>query len=139
MFDISEFDTYTGSNEGRPMGVLSPKSGYPAKDEDGNPIEIILLGRLSDKGREVDNRHQKARTEKLQRVGRVDFDADEQEANVIDLLCALTIGWTFKVMDGADFPCTPENVRKFWSDKRFIAIRRQALTFINDEANFSKA
>lgn len=138
MFDLAEMDTYTGSNEGRDMELKTPK-GFPAKDENGNAIKFTFLGRMSDVGRDIDTAQSKARLQRMQETGRSDIDPEEQERLTVDLLVKLCRGWTFKNLDGGDFPFSEENARKLFSDRRFINIRRQCLTFVNDEANFTKA
>jgi hypothetical protein len=61
---------------------------------------------------------------------------DDLDAEEIGLLCAATRAWTFAKMDDQDFPCTPQNVRRLWSDRRFRWLRERAIQFVLADGNF---
>ena len=63
---------------------------------------------------------------------------DQIEQDLLDLLASCTVSWTFDTLDGAAFPCTPENVRRFWGDDRFRLWREQAQRFLASDVNFMK-
>jgi hypothetical protein len=50
------------------------------------------------------------------------------------VLC--TKAWTFKILDGKEFPCTQQNIRKLWNDVRFRSLRETAIGFILNDGNF---
>ncbi len=135
-FDISTATNIDASSAGAPMKLVNPASGDYLRDESGEFVTITLRGRNSREGQAVATENLN-RTLDLQRRGQ-QSSAASIEANVLALLVACTVAWSFTEMDGAEFPCTPANAAKFWSDARFKAYREQADAFIGSEANFTK-
>ncbi len=135
MFDIAKLDIATASDEGRPMPIRNPR-GEVVRHESGDPVTINLLGRHSEraraKERELANRRLEAAKMGKQRT------PEDFEVEAVEYLQACTVGWSFTEMDGKPFPCTPENAKKFWSDRRFSNIRVQADNWISEDANFMR-
>lgn len=135
MFDIALADTATLSNRGVDMEVMNAKTGLPFRDENDAVVTITLLGRNSDIGRQHEHMVKDRRLEAARR-GKLSVDTDDIESDLIDFLTMATLKWSFERLDGQDFPCTADNARKFWSDKRFRNVRDQAEAFTNDYGNF---
>lgn len=138
MFDLAELDIAAGSDEGREMTLISPKTKAPVRDEHGKPIAVTLLGRYSQAILDLGHVQQQRRIEAMQR-GRVGFSTHEQDENNTELLVAATRGWSIQQLDGQPFPFSAENARRLWTDRRFWHIRQQALEHINNDAVFAKA
>lgn len=142
MFDMAEFDSVTRSEAGVAMPVLNPRNRRPLLNDDGSPISIILLGRQSQAFREtVKSMNARQALEVAERAASVvppppqDMQAVRDAENT-ELLIVCTRDWTFRRLDGHDFPCTPINIQKFWNDRRFAGIRDAALAFITQDVNF---
>lgn len=118
---------------------LTDPTGKPLADEKGMRVGVVLLSRNGmvgmAKARDLGNqRLAKARAGTLNQS-----TVETNEAEGADILACLTKSWTFDTMDGEDFPCTPENALRFWSDDRNVRWRRDAEDFVASEANFMKA
>jgi hypothetical protein len=118
---------------------LTDPTGKPIVDEKGGRVGVVLLARNGAVGmakyRDLGNqRLAKARAGTL---GQQTVETNEAEGS--DILAALTKSWTFDLVDGEDFQCTPENALRFWSDDRNVRWRREAEDFVASEANFMKA
>lgn len=134
-FDIIELDTKTLGDQGLPMPLLHLRTREPIIDDEGMPVTITLYGRQSDIFRDTMKQIQEERAAYVLRHNRQP-DSEYSDAEDCRLLVACTKDWTFKQLAGEDFPCTPGNVRRFWSDDRFRPLRTLALTFVTNDANF---
>lgn len=67
-----------------------------------------------------------------------DDSADELRARSIAYIVARLLRWTDMVMEGAPFPCTPDNARKLLADRRFGLVYDQANGFLIEERSFTK-
>lgn len=67
-----------------------------------------------------------------------DETSDELRRRSIDYIVARVLSWSERPMDGADFPCTPDNVRKLLADRRFGLLYDQANAFLLEERSFTK-
>jgi|SRR5580700_7940285 hypothetical protein len=123
---------------GAPMQLTGP-SGNLLYDEDNKPVTITLRARNSRAGLMADRAAGNRRLETARKQGKFETTVEGNEAEGTETLVGLTMGWTFKVLDGKPFPYTPENARAFWSDDRNVRWRRDALEFIASEANFMNA
>lgn len=135
MFDIAQLDIATGSDEGRQMQVRHPKGGV-VTDSEGKPVTITLLGFYSKRFREKDREITQRRIEQA-RLG-IQPSPEDAERDAVERLAAVTVAWSFDTLDGQPFPCTEENAKRFWSDRRFAAIRAQADQFIANDGNFTR-
>lgn len=135
MFDVKALDTRTASEAGVDMPVLHPRDRAPIIDtETGANVTIRLRGRNSDTFRTQQRELNKRRAE-FQSRGVIMTDDDFMRERV-DMVCACTLGWTFSQMDGAEFPYTPDNVRRFWADRRWTWLLDNAWAFLTEEGNF---
>ncbi len=135
-FDIS---TATAPNlDAGTFMHLADASGALLYDDNKQPVGITMRGRNSREGlaaaRAIGNR----RLNEMRRPGSQPTTVESNERTSNEILAGCTISWTFTELDGQPFPCTPENVFKFWSDDRFRRWRDQADAFIDSEANFLK-
>lgn len=135
MFDVSQLDAATPADAGATMNIIAPKTGTVARNENGEPITITLLGRFATKIMAVEKTQRLKRIE-LARRGheRTPDDAVEEQ---LEVLIAATVAWNFTSLDGKEFPCTKENARLLYSDQRFLHLRIQAEAFMNDTKNFT--
>ena len=133
-FDIAAFDTITRSEQGVAFPVKHPKTLAPWLDEHGKPITITLLGRNSDAFRNQLRVSQALDASKA--AAGITKSSEDFETERSDMLMALTKAWSFDVLDGKPFPCTPENIRKFWKDKRWPWLHTQMMENILTDGNF---
>lgn len=63
---------------------------------------------------------------------------EELRERAVNYIVARLLRWTDMEMEGQPFSCTPENARKFLSDRRFGAVYDQANTFLMEEKAFTK-
>jgi hypothetical protein len=138
-FDIAAADTYTAAVRGVEMPLLNPKTGEPFREagadgRPGKPVTISVYGhphpRVRDAMKVVTERQLRAHSFEVKRSD------EEVEQDDIDVACAATFGWSFTALDGAPFPYSEENARRFYADPRFRSVRRQVLRFVNSDGNF---
>lgn len=67
-----------------------------------------------------------------------DETPDELRERSINYIVARLLRWSEMTMEGAAFPCTPENARKLLSDRRYGLVYDQANGFLIDEKSFTK-
>ena len=133
-FDIAELDSSGPADDGRDMEVLR-LDGTVVRDEEGSALTITLRGRLSRAVQNADRDIQLRRLENARRGRRATLEDAENE--LTETLVAATKAWKFSKMDGQEFPCSPENARKFWADPRFLHIREQAIVFMREDSRFT--
>ena len=134
MLDFASLDTCKLAEAGVPMQIRHPKTGTLVLRSDGEPTTITLMGRGSQTYEDVQRRIQDRRVER-QAQG-IRLTPDDLKAEDTDILIACTKDWNIEEMDGAPFPCTPQHIAKFWSDRRFPWLREVAINFITQHANF---
>jgi hypothetical protein len=134
MFDLASLDTRTRSEAGVPLTLVHPKTRGPVTRADGSVVTVTLLGRCSDTHRDK-SRELAERTAEMASRG-IRQSRDEREADDAELLVACTKGWTIDKMDGQDFPYSPENARRLWTDTRFLWLRDQAVNHVLTDGNF---
>lgn len=130
--------------EGKPMVLRSPTTGKPLLNSAGVEVSITLLSQHSEMFRVAMRNVQMSRVPYRAQLKKEQPDypddapmplerLDEED---VDLLTAVTRGWTIDQMDGQPFPFTHQNVRKLWSDPRFVHYRQYAMSFITVDRNF---
>jgi hypothetical protein len=136
-FDFAEFDTKTRAELGAKMPLLDMRTGLPKRHPDGTAITISLLGRQSEAFRETLHKVQQRRAaDRLATDRYPESETERREREDREFLIACTVDWSFKVMDGQPFPCSPVNIRKLWNDPRFRTVAETAIAFIMADANF---
>ena len=140
MFDLAKLDLLSPSEGGKAFVLahtydrLGFAIGPAYTGSDGKPVTITLMGQNSAVGRDTLKRIRDERAAMDSNGQRVSEEATERHNT--EYLCALTKGWTIERLDGADFPVTPANREKLWTDPRFRWLREPALTFIARDSNF---
>ncbi len=133
-FELSQLGTKTKSEAGVPMKIINPATGGLFYDDEKKPVTITLKGRNSQAQRAA------LRVVQDRRITRQARDVrpteEETKEDEIDLLCAITVDWSFTTLDGKPFPPTPENIRAFWADERFTWILEAASRFALNDGNF---
>lgn len=126
-----EFDTVALANSGARLEVEGP-DGVVLRDAEGNAkMVIILLGADSEQFRKAQNRNLNKRLAKRN----VKMTAEELEAETVDLLAGVTVGWEgFLGTDEQPIPCNRQNAVALYTKYPFI--REQADRFINERGNF---
>jgi hypothetical protein len=117
------------------MTILHPVTGQPIRRTDNGEVAWIDILSADSKAardheREMQNRRLRSRARRI--------TAEELEAEGIELLVALTQGWSLATLDGdpMEVPCTAENARELFSTPDLSFIRRQVNDFAADLGNF---
>lgn len=132
-FDLASIGM-TKADEGSTMVIAHPVTRQPIMMANGQPMSITLTGRFSETNRRTLRRIQVERVELL--ADRQTVTEEHITKENIEQLCACTMGWNIDELDGAPFPCSPANIRKLWTDKRFLWLHERALAFIGEDRNF---
>ncbi len=127
--DAGAIDTKTGSESGAEVQIVDVKTGEPL------PIKVNVLGPDSEAYSSALRVQSRRHTDRLMKRGRKSLSLDELQDDELELLGAVTTGWTsFSVgeerfaFDGA------ASAQALY--RRFPAIRDQVLSFQRDRANF---
>jgi len=136
-FDILATEVLTGSEEGRPMVLSHPATGRPFLDAEKKPVAVYMRGRHSAVARAVLREINDERAA-IQADGRV-VTPEQNEAFNTRYLVAMTVRWTWTKLGGEDFPYSPDNAERFWSDPRFRHWRERGLIFVAEDGNFLAA
>lgn len=126
LFSLTPVKADTGS-------VLTLKN---PKTEEPLPITITLLGHDSKKYQAIQRRKNQAALDRMTKNKRaITPNADKLTDEMLDDLIDLTVSWE-GVSDqaGAKLECTPENVRRIYSQLNWV--REQVQEFVGDRANF---
>lgn len=110
--------------------LLHPTTGLPTD------IRIHLVGtdsaRYRDYERKISNRRLK---QSLRRGGpRHIVTREELDEEAIDMFVTCTLEWENMVEKGKEQECTPENVKRIYTENLWI--REQVDAFIGDRSNF---
>jgi hypothetical protein len=129
--DLAKLDTTTAAEAGADLHLLHPVTGDPLVDDvTGDDVVLTLAGmdspRYRDHVRKITNKRMAQRRQKL--------SAEDVEADGLDLIVAMTLGWRNIELDGKPLACTPANARILY--ERAPWAREQADAFIGDRAHF---
>jgi hypothetical protein len=132
--DLEKFDVSEKANAGVPMTVINPLDGQPLLDDDGTPVTITLIG--------CDAREYVAKSKSLAmpRLANRDahgapvLDADELEADGIELLVTAMKAWHGIIYEKTRLGCTRRNVRMLY--RRCPWLMRQVNAFVVNVANY---
>lgn len=125
-----DLTTLAVSSEGSVLTLTHPVTGADL------PVKITLLGTDSPVFRKAQRAIVNRR---LKQAKKPNLTAEEIEAEGIEALVSCTVSWEGVEIDGKKLDCTPDNVRKVYTDIRLPFIREQVDTFIAERANFMKA
>src|SRR4029077_990726 len=117
--------------------LVHPVTRQPLRDEDGNPAYIDHYSADS----EIARKHQRnIQRRRLAMRGRMRITPEELEAEAVDILAALTVGWYLVGTKGQKIntPFTQENARELYGDPTITWLREQVDESTADRANFSQ-
>jgi hypothetical protein len=138
-FDIATIGYGPRLEAGSTLKLVKPGTQTPVLDAEGQEVTLTLRGRNSSVVQEARDQFNAERLERAAREGSKPLSAEELRENELRVLGAATVGWSWTELDGAAFPCTAENVRKFFTDPRFAWVREQARGFVENDGNFLMA
>jgi hypothetical protein len=136
MFEISEFETTDTAD----MPVKNPKTGKQMMLPGGKaPVTITLAGRDSEIYRKIsrDLANRRAEVARAEGISEVQLSDAELDAEALDLLTALTLGWNGISSNKEPYPFSQENARKLY--ERLPWLREEVDRFVGNRANFMKA
>jgi hypothetical protein len=118
------------ADDGAILQILHPETEEPI---DG--MSIVLLGHDSAVYRKMQLAKQQSILNRMAKGKKAaELDAERLNADLIDELTKLTIGWSGFKLDGDELDPTPENVKKVYSEWAWI--KDQAQEFVSNRANF---
>lgn len=126
--DLALFDARPGAEEGRWLTLRDPESG---KDL---PVRIRLKGADSQAWRDTHLEQRRRRLDEMEKSGRARIDPAQADAEDIERLVAVTVQWEGIDRNGAEWPCTPANVRELYVG--WPEFRAQVVAFLATRANF---
>lgn len=124
-------------DEAAPFYIKDVRNGEKVKNAAGEYVFISMRSVASEQMIQWEREHARARRSRIIATGNEDKEA-EDEREGLERLVHATVGWNITHMDGAPFPFSVENARKFWTDRRFSAYRGQATMFISSAVSFMK-
>ena len=111
---------------------------HPETEEVIDGMTITLLGQDSKIYRKLQLGKQQAALNRMAKGKKaLDLDAEKLSEDSIDDLVKLTTSWDGFELDGVKLDCTPENVRKVYTDWAWI--KEQVQEFVGNRANFFRA
>jgi hypothetical protein len=133
-FALPGMDTRTLSEEGVAMEIRTT-FGQTLLDKDGKPVRIFMRGPDSATYRSLTRAQVRKRVQRAS--GGSETSPEEDEADALDILVALTVKWEGVYTPGGEvIACTPENVRALFAN--YPIIREQADNFAASRVNFIK-
>jgi hypothetical protein len=117
--------------------LIHPVTRQVLRDKDGNNAYIDHYSADS----EIARKHQRAiQRRRLAMRGRMKITPEEIEAEAVDILAALTVGWHLVDLKGEviDLKFTQEDARVLYSDPSISWLREQIDESTADRANFSQ-
>lgn len=120
------------------MVIVHPVSRQPLRDAEGKEAYIELYSGDSDVAKK---HHRAVQRRRLAMKGRGKITPEELEAEHVEFLGALTVGWYLVDLSGAPIsvPFSPENARDLYAEAALSWVREQVDEFTGDRGNFSKA
>lgn len=128
--DLATLDTKAAAERGADLHLAHPVTFEPLFTDDGKPLTIRLLGN--------DSREFRAGMSELaeSRVGKKRTSLAAAEANGIDLLARVTVGWSNIIYNGEPLKFSLENAKMLYRERPWI--KEQVDEFVADRANFLK-
>jgi hypothetical protein len=126
--DLAALDTRKGAEQGYELQLTHPQTGEVL------PGKLQLLGADSAAWQEKQAELVQRRVNRLSRTKKNTATMAELDADSVELLAAVTQGWSGLAIGGADYAYNAENVVKLYRD--FPWIREQAYEAVNDRGNF---
>jgi hypothetical protein len=119
------------------MVIIHPGSRQPLRHADGAEAWIDLHSIDSAAARKTI----RAQQDRRMRIRAARPTAEELEADNVELLAALTVGWSLCSLDGEalDVPCNPANAQELYAMPALAWLREQVDVFVTDRGNFRRA
>lgn len=118
------------ADEGAILQIVHPETEEPIAG-----MSIVLLGHDSAVYRKMQLAKQQSILNRMSKGKKAaELDAERLNADLIDELTKLTIGWSGFKLDGKELDPTPENVKTVYSEWAWI--KDQAQEFVSNRANF---
>jgi len=128
MFDIGSIV----EQDAQKLELLHPQTGAPV----GATIELAGAGHP--KRRKIEMQRARELRARIAKRGRIELtDPAEDEEYELDRLVACTLSWDGIARSGQAIPCTAEEARDLYESAAWI--RRQAVAFLDDAANFLRS
>jgi hypothetical protein len=136
-FDLDSLDTTAASGKGATLHLVHPTSREPlmtpaSEESPARAVSITLMGLESEKAEAFQREIQRKRLKRG--ASKKPITPEQLEAEAINLLAELTLGWDGIGKSGADLECTPANVRMVYKERKWI--RDQVDEFVGDLSNF---
>lgn len=132
--DLTSFDTTKQADTGSDLELTLPNGQLILDEQTKKPWTIRLLGVDSRKYQDAQHRLANKRMSRRAKArGRVAVSSEELEADQLELLVEVTVGWEHIQFNGP-FAFTKDNVRTLY--QQFPWIREQAEEFVADRSNF---
>lgn len=136
---LAKLNTAVAAEQGAAVEILHPTTNLPLG------ITFYVRGTDSAAFRDITRKQQNRRMEasKKSRTAR-SLTSEELDAESIEVLVACTAGWEeggrneIELSDGEFVCCTPDNVRRVYSDPGFSWLREQVDREVGDRSNFLK-
>tara|TARA_Y100000310_G_scaffold324866_2_gene387347 strand:- start:13194 stop:13604 length:411 start_codon:yes stop_codon:yes gene_type:complete len=128
--DLSKLSVESAADKGAFLHLKDPATGDPLFDPvSGESVGIFLRGN--------DSAQVKEASRKLD-LKELRGDTDTQKELLAELLAVATISWTGIGFgsEEEEFPCTPENAKKLYSDSDTDWIVEQVVPFMRLRRNF---
>lgn len=121
----------SGGEQAADMVVRHPATEEPLTGENGEPWTIRLASAYSKRYSDARHRAINRRLQKKKKVVR----SQEIDQSSLEVLAAATIGWTNPpTINGELFEYSEDNAVRLYTE--FPWVKAQAVTFIEDDANF---
>jgi len=117
--------------------LVHPVTRQPMRNGEGEPAYIDHYSSDS----EIARKHQRAiQRRRLAMRGRMKITPEEIEAEAVDVLAALTVGWHLIDLRGnvIDLPFSQDNARELYANPAASWLREQIDESTADRANFSQ-
>ena len=125
MFDVGSIV----EKDAQKLELMHPQTGAPV----GATIELAGAGHP--RRRKLEMQRARELRARVAKRGRIELtDPAEDEEYELDRLVACTLSWEGIARSGQAIPCNAEEARELYESAAWI--RRQALAFLDDAANF---
>lgn len=134
-FDLNKLDTRKSSETPATLHLRHPATSEPIVGDDSKPWTIDLLGSDSAPYKGLEHVQQARRIQKGFRQGRSALPTPQEvQADAIDLLVKVTVGWSGLILNGEPLAFTEANIRLLYTTYDWV--REQASAFVSDRANY---
>lgn len=129
-------------DSGVKMPITFPGMIDPITDKvTGEQAYLLMQSEDSEDGKKFQRRMSRDAQRRMRKGGQKAFDDDDPIEFQVDKVTALTVGWNLIGPDGValNVPFSKDTARKFFSRSDVGWLRREALLFASDAANFTKS